>query len=335
MPTPEPLGVGMRRREFIAILGGVAGWPIAAHGQQRKKIPRVGFLGLTTPAAHARFLEAFRRGLRDLVYIGESIWVEYRWAEGQYDRLPQLATDLIRDKVDLVVTYGSEGALAAKRSITTVPVVAVSVGDFVGAGVVTNLSRPEANVTGLSLLATEVSEKRLSLLRDTLPQLGKVAVLWNPGNASVALKFKSVEAAARTSGIQVLDLKYNSLAELTRAVSAAAQAGADALFTADDFLLVAHATQIAVLAREFRLPLVSEFREIAEAGGLWSYGPDLRDIYRRAATFVDKLLKGATPGDLPVEQPTKFEFVINLQTARLIGLELSPALLARADEVIE
>jgi putative ABC transport system substrate-binding protein len=214
----------MRRREFIAILGGVAGWPIAVHGQQRKKIPRVGFLGLTTPAAHARFLEAFRRGLRDLGYIdGESIWVEYRWAEGQYDRLPQLATDLIREKVDLVVTYGSEGALAAKRSITTVPVVAVAVGDFVGAGVVTNLPKPEANVTGLSLLATEVTEKRMSLLRDTLPQLGKVAVLWNPGNASVALKFKSAEAAARALGIQVLDLKYNSLAELTRAISAAAR----------------------------------------------------------------------------------------------------------------
>jgi putative ABC transport system substrate-binding protein len=326
----------MRRREFIAILGGVAGWPIAVHGQQLKKIPRVGFLGLTSPAAHARFLEAFRRGLRDLGYIdGESISVEYRWAEGQYDRLPQLATDLIREKVDLVVTYGSEGALAAKRSITTVPVVAVAVGDFVGAGVVTNLPKPEANVTGLSLLATEVTEKRMSLLRDTPPQLGKVAVLWNPGNASVALKFKSAEAAARALGIQMLDLKYNSLAELTRAISAAAQAGAVALFTADDFLLVAHATQTAVLAREFRLPLVSEFREIAEVGGLWSYGPDLRDIYRRAATFVDKLLKGATPGNLPVEQPTKFEFVINRQTARLIGLELSPALLARADEVIE
>ena len=275
----------MRRREFIAMLCGAAGWPIAVHGQQLKKIPRVGFLGLTTPAAHARFLEAFRRGLRDLGYIdGESIWVEYRWAEGQYDRLPQLATDLIREKVDLVVTYGSEGALAAKRSITTVPVVAVAVGDFVGAGVVTNL--PEANVTGLSLLATEVTEKRMSLLRDTLPQLGKVAVLWNPANASVALKFKSAEAAARALGIQVLDLKYNSLAELTRAISAAAQAGAVALFTADDFLLVAHATQTAVLAREFRLPLVSEFREIAEAGGLWSYGPDLRDIYRRAATDI-------------------------------------------------
>ncbi len=326
----------MRRREFIAILGGVAGWPIAVHGQQRKTIPRVGFLGLTSPHAHARFLEAFRHGLRDRGYIdGESIWVEYRWAEGQYDRLPQLATDFVREKVDLVVTYGSEGALAAKRSITTVPVVAVAVGDFVGAGVVTNLPRPEANVTGLSLLATELSEKRLSLLQDTLPQLGKVAVLWNPGNASVALKFKSAEAAARALGIQVLDLKYNSLAELTRAISAAAQAGADALFTADDFLLVAHATQTAVLARELRLPLVSEFREIAEAGGLWSYGPDLRDIYRRAATFVDKLLKGATPGDLPVELPTKFELVINLKTAKALGLTIPPKLLFTADEVIE
>ena len=164
----------MRRREFIAILGGVAGWPIAVHGQQLKKIPRVGFLGLTSPAAHAQFLEAFRRGLRDLGYIdGESISVEYRWAEGQYDRLPQLATDLIREKVDLVVTYGSEGALAAKRSITTVPVVAVAVGDFVGAGVVTNLPKPEANVTGLSLLATEVTEKRMSSCGTRSPNSGR------------------------------------------------------------------------------------------------------------------------------------------------------------------
>ena len=164
----------MRRRRFIAILGGVAGWPIAVHGQQLKKIPRIGFLGLTSPAAHAGISWRHFDAVRDLGYIdGESISVEYRWAEGQYDRLPQLATDLIREKVDLVVTYRSEGALAAKRSITTVPVVAVAVGDFVGAGVVTNLPQPEANVTGLSLLATEVSEKRYSLLRDTLPNSGR------------------------------------------------------------------------------------------------------------------------------------------------------------------
>ena len=301
-----------------------------------KKIPRIGFLGLTSPASHARLLDAFRRGLRDLGYLeGETVFIEYRWAEGQYDRLPQLATDLIRENVDLVVTYGSEGGLAAKRTITALPVVAISVGDFVGAGIVTNIARPEANITGLSLLATEVSEKRLGLLRETFPQLGKLAILWNPGNASVLLKFKVAEAAARALGIQALDLQYNNVAELTGAISAAAQARVDALFTADDYLLVAHATQVVAVARDFRLPLVSEFREIAEAGGLWSYGPDLRDIYRRAAAFVHKLIQGAKPGDLPVEQPTKFEFVINLQTARVLSVELSPALLVRADEVIE
>ena len=277
-----------------------------------------------------------RRGLNDLGYVeGQNIILEYRWAEGRYDRLPQLATDLSQANVELVVAYGSEGALAAKRSITTLPVVAVSVGDFIGAGIVSNLARPEANVTGLSLLATEISEKRLSLLREMLPRLGKVAILWNPGNASVVLKFKAAEAAARLMGIEAVDLQYSSAAELARAIPIAVQAGADALFSADDLLLIAHAAQMAGIARDVRLPLVSEFREVAEAGGLWSYGPDLRDIFRRAAIYVDRILKGATPRDLPVEQPTKFEFVINLQTARVLGLEVSPPFLARADEVIE
>ena len=305
-------------------------------GQQPSQTPRIGFLGLSSPTAHARFLEAFRRGLRDLGYVeGQNISVDYRWAEGRYDRLPQLATELTQADVQLVVTYGSEGALAAKRTIINLPIVAVSVGDFVGAGLVTNLARPEANVTGLSLLATEISGKRLGLLRETVPRLEKIAILWNPGNASVVLKFKAAEAAARALGIQAVDLQYGNAAELARAIPAAAQAGADALFSADDLLLVAHAAQMAGIAREFRLPFVSEFREIAEAGGLWSYGPDLRDIFRRAGIYVDRLLRGARPRDLPVEQPTKFEFVINLQTARVLGLEIPPNLLARADEVIE
>jgi putative ABC transport system substrate-binding protein len=184
-------------------------------------------------------------------------------------------------------------------------------------------------------LGTEVSEKRLSLLRDTIPDLGKVAIVWNPGNPSMALQFKAVEAAARTMGIEILDCRYSSVAEFTRAISVADQAGAEALFTADDAILLAHAIKMIELAREYRLPVVSEYREIAEAGGLWSYGPNLRDVYRRAARFVDKILKRAKPHDLPVEQPTRFEFVINLQTARVLGRELPPALLAHADEVID
>ena len=325
----------MRRRAFVGVLSGAAAWPSAVLSQP-KRTSRIGFLGLTSPVTHARLLNAFRRGLNDLGYVeGQNIILEYRWAEGRYDRLPQLATDLSQANVELVVAYGSEGALAAKRSITTLPVVAVSVGDFIGAGIVSNLARPEANVTGLSLLATEISEKRLSILREMLPRLGKVAILWNPGNASVVLKFKAAEAAARLMGIEAVDLQYSSAAELARAIPIAVQAGADALFSADDLLLIAHAAQMAGIARDVRLPLVSEFREVAEAGGLWSYGPDLRDIFRRAAIYVDRILKGATPRDLPVEQPTKFEFVINLQTARVLGLEVSPPFLARADEVIE
>ena len=326
----------MRRRTLIGLIGGAAAWPTAVLAQQQKKTPHIGFLGLMSPDTHARLVNAFRRGLDELGYVeGQNIVLEYRWAEGRYDRLPELATELSQSNVELVVAYGSEGALAAKRSISTIPVVAVSVGDFIGAGIVANLARPEANVTGLSLLATGISEKRLSLLRETLPRLGKVAILWNPGNASVVLKFKAAQAAAHAMGIHALDLQYRSVAELARTIPTAAQAGADALFTADDLLLVAHATQISGIARDFRLPLVSEFREVAEAGGLWSYGQDLRDIFRRAALYVHKLLNGAKPRDLPVEQPTKFELVINLQTARALGLEVSATLLARADEVIE
>jgi putative tryptophan/tyrosine transport system substrate-binding protein len=325
----------MRRRDFIGVLSWTGAWSLPFSGQQLKRVPRIGFLGLGSPAAHVRFLNAFRRGLRDHGYIEpETILVEYRWADGRYERLHELANELTRENVDLVVTYGSEGALAAKRTITTLPVVAVAVDDMVGAGVVANFARPEANVTGLSLLGTEVSEKRLSLLRDTIPELGKVAILWNPGNASMALQFKAVEAAARRMGIEILNCHYSSVAEFADAIAVADHAGAEALFTADDAILIAHAIEMIELARKYRLPIVSEFREIAEAGGLWSYGPNLRDIYRRAAIFVDKLLKRAKPRDLPVEQPTRFEFVINLQTARVLGRELPPALLAHADEVI-
>ena len=326
----------MRRREFLGLLSWAGAWSFPLRGPQLRRVPRIGFLGLGSPAAHAPFLEAFRRGLRDYGYIErETILVEYRWADSQYDRLPQLAMELTRENVDLIVTYGSEGALAAKRTITTLPIVAVAVGDMVGAGVVANLARPEANVTGLSLLGTEVSEKRLSLLRDTIPDLGKVAIVWNPGNSSMALQFKAVEAAARTMGIEILDCHYSSVAEFTHAISVADRAGAEALFTADDAILLAHAIQMIELAREHRLPVVGEFREIAEAGGLWSYGPNLRDIYRRAAMYVDKILKRAKPRDLPVEQPTRFELVINLRTARVLGRELPPALLAHADQVID
>jgi len=326
----------MMRREFLGVLSWAGAWSFPLLGQQLKRVPRIGFLGLGSPASHAEFVEAFRRGLRDYGYIEpETIFVEYRWADGHYDRLPQLATELTRENVDLIVTYGSEGALAAKRTITTLPIVAVAVGDMVGAGVVANLARPEANVTGLSLLGTEVSEKRLSLLRDTIPDLGKVAIVWNPGNSSMALQFKAVEAAARTMGIEILDCHYSSVAEFTHAISVADRAGAEALFTADDAILLAHAIQMIELAREHRLPVVGEFREIAEAGGLWSYGPNLRDIYRRAAMYVDKILKRAKPRDLPVEQPTRFELVINLRTARVLGRELPPALLAHADQVID
>ena len=330
----------MRRREFIFLAAGAmaAATPGApfAYAQRPGKVPRIGFLGQTSAAAYAPFVDAFRQGLRDHGYIEDrTIQIEFRWAEGNNARLGELMAELVRSQVDLIVTHGTVAGTAAKRANTSIPVVVAGVGDFVGAGIVGNLARPEANITGLSLLATEISEKRMELLRETLPKLARVALIWNPDNASVALKFKSAQAAARLMGIDVVAFEIRNLSDLEGALPAAARAAADAIFLADDPVLLTHRAVLASTALGLRLPLVSEFRAIAEAGGLWSYGPAVLAVFRRIGVYVDKLLKGAKPGDLPVEQPTRFEFVINLRAAKTLGLTIPPTLLARADEVIE
>jgi putative tryptophan/tyrosine transport system substrate-binding protein len=308
----------------------------SAYAQTPGKVPRIGFLGQTSPASYAPFVDAFRQGLRDYGYIeNRTIQIEFRWAEGNNDRLGELIAELVRSQVDIIVTHGTVAGTAAKRANTSIPIVVAGVGDFVGAGIVGNLARPEANITGLSLLATEISEKRMQLLRETLPKLARVALIWNPDNASVALKFKSAQAAALSMGMDVVALEIRNLSDLEVALPAAARAAADAIFLADDPVLLTHRAVLASTALGLRLPLVSEFRAIAEAGALWSYGPAVLAVYRRIGVYVDKLLKGAKPGDLPVEQPTQFELVINLKTASALGLAVPPQLLARADEVIE
>jgi putative ABC transport system substrate-binding protein len=330
------MGERMDRREFFGLLGGVVAWPLVARSQPRRGLPRIGFLGQTSAAAYAPFVDAFRQGLGDHGYIEDrTIRIEFRWADGNNARLDELMAELVRSQVDLIVTHGTVAGSAAKRANTSIPVVVAGVGDFVGAGIVGNLARPEANVTGLSLLATEISEKRMELLRETVPKLARVALIWNPDNASVALKFGSAQSAARLIGVDVVAFEVRNLSDLQGTLRDVARAGVDAIFLADDPVLLTHRTLLASAALELRLPLVSEFRAITEAGGLWSYGPAVLAVFRRIGAYVDKILKGAKPGDLPVEQPTQFELVINMQTAKALALTIPPALLARADEVIE
>jgi ABC-type uncharacterized transport system substrate-binding protein len=310
--------------------------PRAAEPQQPGKVQRVGVLMLASLSARPQQWEAFRQGLREHGYVeGQNILLEFRSAEGKLYRLAELAAELIQTKVDVIVASGTEASQAAKKATGTIPVVMSNTGDPVGAGIVANLARPGGNITGLSLLATELSAKRLELLKETLPKLARVAVLWNPSNASVVLKFKETEAAARVLGVQLQSLQVQRPSDLESAFQAASHARTDALVTADDQFLSSQRVQIVGLAMRHRLPMASEFREFAVAGGLISYGPSLTDLARRAAVYVDKILKGAKPGDLPIQQPTKFELVVNLKTAKALGLTIPQTLLQRADQVIE
>ncbi|MBI4246272.1 MAG: ABC transporter substrate-binding protein, partial [Candidatus Rokubacteria bacterium] len=240
-----------------------------------------------------------------------------------------------KTKVDVIVTAGTETIQAVSKATKSIPVVMATVGDPVGIGVVASLGRPGGNVTGLSLFGTEISEKRMDLLKATLPKLVRVAIVWNPANASVVLKFKAADAAARAMGLTVQSLETQRLSDLEVNIPAAAREGADAIFTEDEGVLLANRARLIDLATRFRLPVVSEFKEIVDAGGLWSYGPNIPAVHRRAATYVAKILKGAKPADLPVEQPTKFEFVVNLKSAKTLGLTIPQSVLVRADALIQ
>jgi putative tryptophan/tyrosine transport system substrate-binding protein len=303
----------------------------SADAQQLKKVPRIGWLIGTNQAR----IEAFRQGLRDLGYIeGQNLIIEYRYAEGKLDRLPELAAELVRLKVDAIFVQSTPAVQAAKKATTTIPIVSVS-GDPVGLGLVASLARPGGNVTGLANLTSELAGKRLELLKEVVPRISRVAVLWNPDASSSALRMRETDAAAASLGIKLQPVEVRAANDFERAFSALKRERADALFPLRSPFISNHVKRIVELAAKNRVPGMYDASEFAEAGGLMSYGTMLADLDRRAATYVDKILKGAKPAELPVEQPTKFEFVINLKTAKQIGLTIPPNVLARADKVIK
>jgi putative tryptophan/tyrosine transport system substrate-binding protein len=326
------------RRQFLMLLGGAAAWPRAAGAQQVGKVPRIGYLspGSASPGPLA-YHDEFQRGLHDLGYVeGRNIVIEYRFADGKFDRLGVLAAELVQLNVDVIVSVVTQASLAAKNATRTIPIVIVSVGDPVGAGLVASLARPDANVTGNSAMTTEVIGKSLGLFKQTVPKVSPMAVLWNPDNVVYQGQIlRETEVAARTLGIPLQMFGARSPDEFDRTFASIADARAASLLVLPDPVFSAYTARIANLANKSRLPAMYGLREDAAAGGLLAYGPKYADLYRRAASYVDKILKGAKPADLPVEQPTKFEFVINLKTARTLGLTIPAGILAIADEVIE
>ena len=327
----------MKRRKFITLLGAATAWPLAARAQQTGKMSRIGYLGSSSPSLEPHYVEAFRQKLRDLGYVeGENIAIEYRWAEGQDDRLPNLATELVGLKSDIIVTTGTPGALAAMQATKTIPIIMASSGDPVGVGLVASLVRPGGNVTGFTILGPELEGKRLEFLKQAVPELSRIAVLWNPSNPAVALFFATMENAGRALRIS-LDpvVEVRRADELDNAFVAIAGARPHALVVLADRSLLAHRKRIVEFAAANRLPGMYPFREYVDAGGLMSYAPSNIELFRGAATYVDKILKGAKPGDLPVQQPTKFELIVNLKSAKAIGIDVPTSLLLRADELIE
>jgi len=324
----------MRRRKFIAILGGVAVWPIATRAQNAQRMPRIGYL--MDRSGPGLFDEGFLSGLREHGYeVGRNITIEYRWTEGNTERLPALADELVALKVDAIVTAGAQAVEVAKKATTTTPIVMTSSQDAVGDGLVASLARPGGNVTGRSVYAPELTQKRIELLKEVVPSLSRVAVLWNVQNAGGASQLREAEAAGRALGIAIESLDVRIPDGLEAGMARAAQAGAGAVLIISDSSTISNRSQIGAAARQRNLPTIFANKAYLVGGGLMSYGPDIVDSFRLSAVYVDKILKGAKPADLPVEQPTKFELAINLGTAKAIGIELPPTLLARADEVIE
>ena len=327
----------MNRRELITLLGGAAAtWPLAAHAQQPARIPRVGFLGNSTAALEANLVGPFRDGLRELGYEeGRDIVIEYRWADGRYERFPALIAELIALKVDTIVTAGTPASLAVKNATTTIPLVMVAVGDPVATGLVASLARPGGNITGLTSMSVEMEGKRLELLREVVPKVSHIAVLWNAASPIQVIEEGEVRAAARVLGIKMLSLGVRTREEIDDALATIIGERPDALLVLADRLFLHHRTRIMDFAAQERLPGVQAYRELVEAGGLMSYGPSYADMHRRAAAYVDKILKGAKPADLPVERPVKFELVVNLKAAKALGLTIPPSVIFRADEIIE
>jgi len=311
--------------------------PLAGAAQQPAKVPRIGYLSPLSPSSDSTRIEAFRQGLRDFGYVeGQNIAIEYRYAEGKFNRLPDLAAELVRFKVDVIVVASTPGILAAKNATSTIPIVMALSADPVPTGLVSSLARPGGNITGLSLLSGELSGKRLELLKEVVPNLSRVAVLWDPVNPATLLQLRETEAAAQVLGVQLQPLEVRGPnPDFERAFQDTAGGQAGALITLDDLLILIHRRKIVDFAAKKRLPAMYGFRELPDAGGLMSYTANRSHLFRRAATYVDKLLKGAKPADLPVEQPTRFEFVINMKTAKALGLTIPPSILIRADQVIQ
>ena len=324
----------MRRREFTIFLGGFAAWPFDSRAQPIKSAT-IGFLGANTAAAQKRSTAALLLRLRELGWVeGRNLAVEYRWAEGRYDRSPALVAELVERKVDVIVTHALANVVAAKKATADMPIVFAAVGDPVRVGLVASLARPGGNITGLSLQSVDVVRKRLELLRELLPATVKVAVVGSGLSPTIVHERQEIQDAARLLGVEILIPEIG--AEMGLAAALAALPGkVDALFVQTDPMTYTHRSDIKTFAQKARLPAIFGVREFAEEGGLMSYGPSFVDLFRRAGDFVDKILRGAKPGDLPVEQPTKFELVINLKTAQSLALTIPPSLLARADEVIE
>jgi ABC-type uncharacterized transport system substrate-binding protein len=323
----------MRRRNFIALLGGAAvAWPLAARAQQPRKLPTIGVLG-SNAAIWRPWMDAFVQRLRELGWIeGRTILIEYRWADARPERVAEIAAEFVGLKVDVILTAGPNTAIA-KQATSVIPIVFAITNDPVGGGLVASLAQPGGNVTGLSLQATDLSGKRVELLRELVPQLRRLAVIGNVGFRDAVLEMANVRAAARALGLEVVPLEIRQAEDITP--FAALNPQADALYVVADALVTSNRTRILTLALAARLPMIFNDRDAVQAGGLMSYGTSNAKRFARAADYVNKILRGAKPGDLPVEQPTQFDLTINLTTAKALGLEIPPTLLARADEVIE
>ncbi len=329
----------MKRRSILVLLGGAAlPWPLIARAQQDKRERRLGLLlpyVRSDPQVQAR-VNAFTAALQERGWVdGRNVRFEFRYTEGDSNRLPALAADLVLQMVDVILTAGTESTDAARKATKSIPIVMAAVGDPIAAGFITSLARPGANITGASLLATELTAKRLQLLKEVLPTLARLAVFWSSANASVVQKMKQIQVAAPQLQVQLLSLELRVPDDLEKGFESAVQFGAQAIMTTEDAIQISHRVRIVELGKQHGMPVASEFSEFAQAGALMSFGPSILDQFRHAAGYVDKLFNGAKPGDLPVEQATRFELVVNLQTAKALGLTIPPSVLSRADQIIQ
>lgn len=326
----------MRRRDVLGLIGGLpAYWPLAGLAQNAGNAPRIGFLGTSSPSSFAIRLEAFRQGLRDFGYReGATVAVEYRWAEGRYEQLPALATELVRSNIDVIVTHATPGTLAAKQATAKIPIVMALVGDPVASGLVASIAKPGGNITGQSFFNAELRVKRLELLKEVMPRLTKVAVILNPDNAAAESEFKAMEAASKSLSMELRAYRLRNSNELVSAFGEMERAHVEAVETGDDQVSLGNIGAVTALAARGRLLTIGP-EDVPRSGGTLGYGIDAAAAYRHVGSFVDKLLKGASPADIPVERASKFQFILNLKTTRALDVEIPAATLLRADEVIE